>query len=74
MGWVDSLRGTVVGVDTMPLIYFLEEHPTYLPVVDPFFAAIGRNEFTIVTSTISLLVRACDKGVEEMFVEERHKD
>ncbi len=55
MGWVDLLRGSIVGVDTMPLIYFVEEHPVYLPIVDPFFEAIERGEFTVITSTVSLL-------------------
>jgi predicted nucleic acid-binding protein len=30
MGWVDALRGNVIGLDTTPLIYFTEENPTYL--------------------------------------------
>src|SRR6266571_8946253 len=55
MGWVDSLRGSVVGLDTMPLIYFIELHPTSLKEVDPFFEAIERGEFTAVTSMVSLL-------------------
>jgi predicted nucleic acid-binding protein len=53
--WLDLLRGKVVGLDTAPLIYFIEEHPVYLPVVDPFFNAVERNEFTIVTSVITFL-------------------
>lgn len=55
MGWVDSLRGSVVGLDTMPLIYYIEEHPNYITAVDPFFDAIKRGEFTIVTSIVTLL-------------------
>lgn len=55
MGWIDSLRGSVVGFDTMSLIYFMEEHPTYSKVVDPFFEAIERGEFTVSTSMITLL-------------------
>ncbi len=55
MGWVDSLRGSVVGFDTMPLIYYIEENRSYLEVVDPFFEAIDRGEFKVVTSIITLL-------------------
>ncbi len=55
MGWVDSLRGSVVGFDTMPLIYYIEENHNYLEVVDPFFEAIDRGEFKVVTSIITLL-------------------
>jgi len=28
VGWVEELRGTVVGIDTAPMIYLIEEHPT----------------------------------------------
>lgn len=55
MGTIDSLCGSVVGFDTMPLIYYIEEHPTYLKVVEPFFNAIERGEFEVVTSIITLL-------------------
>jgi len=55
MGWIDSLQGSVVGFDTMSLIYFIEDHPTYSKVVDPFFEAIERGEFTVATSMITLL-------------------
>ena len=33
MGWIASLRGKVVGLDSTPLIYFVEENPTYLELV-----------------------------------------
>ena len=55
MEWLNSLRGSVVGLDTAPLIYFIEENPAYLNVVEPFFGAIDRNEFTVVTSIVTLL-------------------
>jgi predicted nucleic acid-binding protein len=55
MGWVDSLRGSVVGFDMMPLIYYIEENRNYLEVVDPFFEAIDHGEFKVVTSIITLL-------------------
>jgi predicted nucleic acid-binding protein len=55
MGWVDSLHGKVVGLDTAPFIYFIEEHPTYLKIVDPFFEAVERGEITVITSIVSLL-------------------
>jgi len=44
-----------VGFDTMPLIYYIEENRNYLEVVDPFFEAIDRGEFKVVTSIITLL-------------------
>lgn len=55
MGWIDSLQGHVVGIDTAPLIYYIEEHPTYLKALDPFFDSIARGEITAVTSILSLL-------------------
>ncbi|SRR6266566_1998063 len=55
MGWIDSLRGSVVGLDTTPFIYYTEEHPIYLKIVDPFFEAIVRGELIVVTSVVTLL-------------------
>jgi len=52
--WVDALRGAVVALDTAPLIYFIEEHPDYLPRVQPFFEALDRGEFEVVTSTVTV--------------------
>src|ERR1700738_4924637 len=55
MGWVESLLGYKVGLDTAPFIYFTEENPTYFKVVEPFFEAIGSGEITVVTSIVTLL-------------------
>lgn len=55
MAWIDVLKGEIVGLDTAPLIYFIEEHPHYASTVDPFFEALERHELRIVTSTITLL-------------------
>jgi predicted nucleic acid-binding protein len=55
MGWVDSLEGTVIGLDTTPLIYFTEENPTYIQVVDPFFKAVGSGKLRVITSVVTLL-------------------
>lgn len=54
MEWIRALRGTVVGLDTAPLIYLIEEQATYLPVVRPFFEALDREEFRVVTSTLTV--------------------
>ncbi|HVA88316.1 MAG TPA: hypothetical protein VNL71_00595 [Chloroflexota bacterium] len=50
MGWVADLHGQVVGLDTAPLIYYIEAHPSYLPLVDPFFDAVARGLIQVVTS------------------------
>lgn len=54
MEWIERLRGAVVGLDTAPLIYFIEEHPDYLPLVQPFFEAADQGSFQIVTSVLTL--------------------
>ena len=36
MEWLEALRGKVVGLDTTPVIYFIEERPPYAEVVGPF--------------------------------------
>ena len=55
MGWVDDLHGQLVALDTAPLIYYIEEHPTYLPLVGPFFDALADGALSVVTSTITLI-------------------
>ncbi|MGH2515242.1 MAG: type II toxin-antitoxin system VapC family toxin, partial [Ktedonobacterales bacterium] len=65
MGWVDSLKGAVVGLDTAPLIYFIEANPTYVSLVRPFFQALDRGELSVITSTVTLgevLVHPLRKG------------
>ena len=55
MEWIDGLQGKTVGLDTAPLIYFIEENPTYLEATKLFFEAMDRGDLTIVTSTVTLL-------------------
>lgn len=55
MEWINDLRSKTVGLDTAPLIYFIEENPTYLEAVKIFFEAMDRGDFTVVTSTVTLL-------------------
>lgn len=55
MEWVEDLHGQIVGLDTAPLIYYLEEHPGYPTRVDPFFAALARGRLEVVTSTGALV-------------------
>ncbi len=44
-----------VGLDTVIFIYFIEEHPQYLPLVEPVFAAIDADALEGVTSGLTLL-------------------
>ncbi|MFW6184641.1 MAG: type II toxin-antitoxin system VapC family toxin [Chloroflexota bacterium] len=55
MGWVNDLEGQVIALDTAPLIYFIEEHPSYLSIVEPFFTAMDEGLLSVVTSTVTLL-------------------
>jgi predicted nucleic acid-binding protein len=69
MEWLKPLRGTIVGLDTAPLIYFIEENPTYLPVVRLFFEAVDRGEIRVVTSVLTLtevLIHPMRKGDPEL--------
>jgi hypothetical protein len=45
MEWLKPLKGRTVGLDTAPLIYFMEEHATYLPLVKHFFKGMEQGEF-----------------------------
>mgnify|MGYP006419308289 CR=1 FL=1 len=49
-----KLQGKIVGLDTAPLIYFIEEHTTYLGAIKEFFETVDKGEVSVVTSTITL--------------------
>ncbi|MFH2046998.1 MAG: PIN domain-containing protein [Pseudomonadota bacterium] len=55
MEWLNSLKGKTVGLDTAPLIYFIEENPAYIKTVKLFFEAMDRGDLLVVTSTVTLL-------------------
>ena len=52
MEWLAQLQGYIVGLDSAPLIYFIEENPTYLEMTDAFFEAMMHGEFRVVTSVV----------------------
>jgi predicted nucleic acid-binding protein len=54
MEWLKRLQGRVIGLDTAPLIYFVERNEIYLTLVRSFFQAIDRGEFRAITSTLTL--------------------
>lgn len=54
MAWTDELRGQVVGLDTAPLIYYVERKQPYVDTVRPFFDALTAGEFRVVTSILTL--------------------
>ncbi len=56
MDWLTELDGKLVALDSAPLIYYMECHPKYGRLVDPFFSAVQRGSIRIATSTLTLLV------------------
>ncbi|MGD9731604.1 MAG: type II toxin-antitoxin system VapC family toxin [Desulfamplus sp.] len=55
MEWLNSLHGKTIGLDTSPLIYFIEENQKYIENVRLFFEQMDKGNFLVVTSTITLL-------------------
>lgn len=54
MGLIRDLGTGPVGLDTVVFIYFIEEHPRFLPLVESIFAALDKQQLTGVSSTITL--------------------
>lgn len=52
---LDALGSGPVAVDTAIFIYFIEEHPRFLPAVEPLFEAADRGTRQLVTSSLTLL-------------------
>lgn len=73
MGLIQALGSGRVALDTTPFIYYIEEHPKYLGVLQPLFleAAAGARE--LVTSALTLLevlvvpFRAGDAALAERY-------
>jgi predicted nucleic acid-binding protein len=55
MGLMADLGRGPVGVDTSIFIYFVEEHPSFLPMLQPFFKEIDTGRMELVTSALTLL-------------------
>ena len=55
MAQIDLRNVSIVALDTAPLIYYMEEHPQYLPLVEPVIDAIDAGTITAYTSTVTLL-------------------
>jgi predicted nucleic acid-binding protein len=54
VNWVERLSGKTVAIDSAPLIYFMERHPVFFEQVLPFFEALERGEFTVLTSAVTI--------------------
>jgi len=55
LGLLSDLGSGPVALDTSIFIYFIEEHPVYLSLVEPLFEAMDRGELEAVTSSLTLL-------------------
>jgi predicted nucleic acid-binding protein len=52
---IDDIGAGPVGLDTAIFIYLIEEHPRFLPLVEPVFEAVDRGRWPGITSGVTLL-------------------
>ncbi|MGH8217151.1 MAG: type II toxin-antitoxin system VapC family toxin [Steroidobacteraceae bacterium] len=55
MGLTEDLGRGRVGVDTAVFIYWIEEHPQFLQIIDPLFQEVDAGRREVVTSALTLL-------------------
>ena len=55
MGLIQEIGPGALALDTAIFIYFIEEHPRYLPLVAPFFEEADSGKRQLVTSALTLL-------------------
>src|SRR5579884_3943216 len=55
MGLMNDIGRGPVGVDTVVFIYFIEEHPQFLPLIEPPFRAVDDGRMELITSALTLL-------------------
>jgi predicted nucleic acid-binding protein len=55
MGLMNDIGRGPVGVDTVIFIYFIEEHPQFLRVIEPLFRQVDEGRLELITSALTLL-------------------
>jgi predicted nucleic acid-binding protein len=55
MGLMNDIGRGPVGVDTVIFIYFIEEHPQFLRVIEPLFREVDEGRVELITSALTLL-------------------
>jgi predicted nucleic acid-binding protein len=55
VGLISDLGSGDIGVDTVAFIYFIEEHPRFLPAVLPLFCEADEGKRSLVTSALTLM-------------------
>jgi predicted nucleic acid-binding protein len=51
---VNRFKGQILGIDSSPLIYFIEDHPRYAPALIELFEGADRGALSLVTSTVAI--------------------
>ena len=54
MEWLSRIQSKTVGLDTSPLIYFIEDNQNYRKIIHSFFESLDRGDFSVITSTLTL--------------------
>ena len=55
MELISEVGNGPLALDTVVFIYFIEEHPRHLRVLDPVFAAIDKGRLPAIASSLTLL-------------------
>jgi predicted nucleic acid-binding protein len=55
LGLIDELDNGPVAVDAAILIYLVQEHPKYLPMIRPLFQQASAGQRELITSALTLL-------------------
>jgi predicted nucleic acid-binding protein len=55
VGLIQDVGAAFTAVDTAVIIYLLEEHPKFLPVILPLFREADAGKRTLITSALTLL-------------------
>jgi predicted nucleic acid-binding protein len=55
VGLIREIGDGPLALDTVVFIYFIEEHPRYLSLLDPVFAAIDKGHLPAVASSLMML-------------------
>jgi predicted nucleic acid-binding protein len=70
---MSSLGGGAVAIDSAIVIYFIEEHPKFLPAILPLFRDADQGKRQLITSSITLLevlvvpYRAGDRALADRY-------
>ena len=54
MAGIERFKDKVVGLDTAPLIYLIEDHPTYAGPLGSFFELARLRRVKVITSVVTI--------------------